>query len=156
MNKKIRDTIFSHSSDEWETPQWLFDQLDQEYNFTLDVAATPDNAKCSKFYTKKDEGLFCNWSGENVFSNPPYSQIYSWMKKASEERWRAESIVMLLPSRTDTKWFHEFAFMASKIVFIKGRLKFGGSKNSAPFPSMLIIFSRKLLFQTKIETMDNK
>jgi phage N-6-adenine-methyltransferase len=156
MNKNSLKTVFSHKTDEWETSQDFFDRLNLEYNFTLDPAATSSNAKCSKFYTKEDDGLVQSWTGESLFVNPPYSQIYSWMKRAAEERWRAESIVLLLPVRTDTKWFHEFAFMASKIVFIKGRLKFGGSQNSAPFPSMLLIFSKKLLFQTKIGTMENK
>ena len=122
---------------EWSTPQGLFDELDKEFHFTLDPCATKGNAKCAKFYTKDDDGLSKDWSGEIVFMNPPYGrEIGKWVKKISEQ-----GGVALLPARTDTKWFHNYIYKKADVRFIKGRLKFGGSKNSAPFPSMLVVFN---------------
>ena len=122
---------------EWSTPQGLFDELDKEFHFTLDPCATKRNAKCAKFYTKKDDGLSKDWSDETVFMNPPYGrEIGKWVKKISEQ-----GGVALLPARTDTKWFHNYIYKKADVRFIKGRLKFGGSKNSAPFPSMLVVFN---------------
>lgn len=140
MNTKA---MFSSQSDEWETPQWLFDELNEEFNFTLDPCANAQNAKCPKFYTKEDDGLSKSWAGETVFMNPPYGrEISRWVKKAYEE-WRnnGTTVVCLLPARTDTRWFHEYVLPYAEIRFLKGRLKFGNAKNSAPFPSMIAIFS---------------
>ena len=126
---------------EWETPQDLFDKLNAEFHFTLDPCATPENAKCAKFYTKEQDGLKQNWEGQTVYCNPPYGrEISRWVKKASEEN---ALTVMLIPARTDTKWFHDYIYKKQEVRFIKGRLKFGGEKNSAPFPSMIVIFSRE-------------
>lgn len=130
---------FSNKTPEWSTPQDLFDKLNSEFNFTLDPCATKKNAKCVKFYTKQQDGLSKDWSGERVFMNPPYGrQIGLWVKKISEM-----GGVALLPARTDTKWFHDYIYNKAEIRFIKGRLKFGNSKNSAPFPSMIVIFKNK-------------
>lgn len=127
---------FSSKTPEWATPQDFFNELNKEFGFTLDPCATKDNAKCKKFYTKEDNGLSKSWRGESVFMNPPYGrEIGSWVKKLSQE-----GGVGLLPARTDTKWFHDHIYGKAEIRFIKGRLKFGGSKNSAPFPSMLVVF----------------
>lgn len=98
--------LFSHQSDEWETPQELFDELDQEFHFDLDVCATSENAKCKRYFTKEYDGLWAFWSG-NVWCNPPYSDIKSWVEKAYN---RSGLSVLLVPARTDTKWFHEYCY----------------------------------------------
>ena len=137
MNKGL----FTSNTGEWETPQEFYDKLNEEFGFTLDPCATKKNTKCKKFYTKKDDGLSKDWSGETVFMNPPYGrEIGKWVKKASKGE--AEIVVALLPARTDTRWFHDYIYYNQKaeIRFIKGRLKFSGHKNSAPFPSCVVIF----------------
>ena len=134
------DLMFSNKTDLWSTPQDLFDELNKEFNFTLDPCATDENHKCSKYYTIKQNGLLQDWTKDAVFCNPPYGrEIGKWVKKAYESK-RSNPIVMLLPARTDTKWFHEYIYNYAEIRFIKGRLKFGDCKNSAPFPSMIVIF----------------
>ena len=134
MNKEV---MFSSATDLWETPQDFFDILNDEFHFDIDVCALPENAKCGKFYSPEDDGLSKNWGG-TCWCNPPYGRkIAEWVKKASEAK---ATVVMLLPARTDTKWFHEYIYGKAKIRFIKGRLKFGNSKNAAPFPSMVVIF----------------
>jgi site-specific DNA-methyltransferase (adenine-specific) len=116
--------------------------LDKEFHFNLDPCATPDNAKCKRFFTTKDDGLQENWEGCTVFCNPPYGKVIGqWVKKCYEESQKPNTtVVMLIPARTDTKWFHEYIYHKAEIRFVKGRLKFGGSNNSAPFPSMVVIF----------------
>ena len=139
-------TMLSSECMEWETPQELFDELNKEFKFTLDPCATIKSAKCKKFYTKEDNGLIQDWSNERVFVNPPYgTEIKKWVKKCYEERNKAKIIVMLVPARTDTIYFHEFIYHKAEIKFIKGRIKFVGNQKgsgSAPFPSMLVIFKR--------------
>lgn len=135
--------MFSSKTDEWSTPQDFFDELNKEFNFTLDPCATPENAKCEKYYTKEDDGLKQDWSGETVFCNPPYGRaIKDWVKKCYEESKKPNTtVVMLIPARTDTSYFHDYIYhKAKEIRFIRGRLKFGNAKNSAPFPSMVVIF----------------
>ena len=135
--------MFSSITNEWETPQEFFDKLNEEFNFTLDPCATPKNAKCKKFYTIKEDGLKQNWQGETVFCNPPYGRaIKDWIKKCYEESKKPNTtVVMLIPARTDTSYFHDYIYhKAKEIRFIRGRLKFGNAKNSAPFPSMVVIF----------------
>lgn len=141
MNTEV---MFSSKTDMWETPQELFDKLDEEFHFTLDVCAVPENAKCNRFYSPEDDGLFQPWDGI-VWCNPPYDRkISDWVEKAYWENLTyGQTIVMLLPARTDTRWFHEFVLGKAEIRFIRGRLKFGGSQNSAPFPSMIVIFNSK-------------
>lgn len=125
--------MFSSKSDEWETPQNLFDELNKEFHFTLDPCSTHDNHKCEKYYTMEDDGLSKSWLGETIFVNPPYSKIKDWVRKCYEESKHA-TIVMLIPSRTDTKYQHDCIFKYAKaICFIKGRLKFGNQNNSALF-----------------------
>ena len=136
------DLMFSSKNNEWETPQNLFDTLDKEFCFTLDPCATPQTAKCKKFYTKEDNGLSKDWAYQTVFCNPPYGrEIKHWVKKCWGESLNA-LVVMLIPARTDTQYFHKYIYNQNDITirFIKGRLKFGNSKNSAPFPSMIVIF----------------
>ena len=140
---KGQETLFSHKSDEWETPQDLFDALDYAFVFTLDPCATPENAKCKKFYTKEDNGLTKSWENETAFVNPPYSQIEKWVLKSLHEKTYSARVVMLLPARTDTKWFKYILETSSEIYFIEGRLKFKGAKSSAPFPSMIVYLGIK-------------
>jgi site-specific DNA-methyltransferase (adenine-specific) len=138
MNTKL---MFSSKTSEYETPQKFFDELDREFHFELDVCATKENAKCERFYTKEDNAWKQEWASIN-WMNPPYGrEIYTWVRKASMHAKKdKQTTVALLPARTDTRWFHDFIYNQCEIRFIKGRLKFGDSKNSAPFPSMVVVF----------------
>lgn len=134
------ETLFSSASCEWETPQDLFDALNDEFHFTLDACATPQNAKCKRYYTKHEDGLKQPWEGV-VWCNPPYGRtIGEWVRKASEAAKAGAVVVMLIHARTDTRWFHDYIYGKAEIRFLRGRLKFGGSKNNAPFPSMVVVF----------------
>lgn len=126
----------------WETPKKLFDELNMVFHFTLDPCVLPENAKCEKFFTPEDDGLSQNWGGHRVFCNPPYGrEIADWVKKAYEESQKPDTrVVMLLPVRTDTAWFHDYVLGNADIHFLRGRLHFGGAKDPAPFPSMLVYF----------------
>lgn len=137
----INKGLFASTTDDWVTPQNLYNELDQEFNFTLDPCSDDKNAKCKKHYTKEDNGLLQDWSNDIVFMNPPYGrEIGKWVEKAYNSN---TTVVCLLPARTDTKWFHDYIYNKSEIRFIRGRLKFGESKNSAPFPSMIVIYQKK-------------
>lgn len=139
MNK----VLFSSAKDDWETPQNFFNELDEEFHFDLDPCADNSNHKCDCYFTKEDNGLSKDWSGHTAFVNPPYGakSLAQWIKKCAEESSKPNTkVVMLIPARTDTKAFHEYIYRKAEIRFVKGRLKFGGSKNSAPFPSMIIVF----------------
>lgn len=136
----ISEALYSSQTDMWETPQDLFDDLDREFHFDLDVCAIPENAKCKKFYTPEQDGLSQPWDG-TCWCNPPYGRdIGKWVKRALFASVGGATVVMLLPARTDTKWFHDYIYKRAEIRFVKGRLKFGNSKNSAPFPSMIVVF----------------
>lgn len=126
-------------TDVWATPQWFFDALNKEFGFTLDPCSDDANAKCGKFYTTVENGLLRDWGTETVFMNPPYSEIAKWMRKAYGAAQEGATVVCLVPARTDTAWWHEYA-MKSEIRLLRGRLKFGDSDNSAPFPSAVIVF----------------
>jgi site-specific DNA-methyltransferase (adenine-specific) len=129
---------FMRKSNEWETPADVFRDLDREFHFTLDPASTDENAKCLHHYTAKEDGLAQSWDGEIVFCNPPYGrEIGKWVRKAAESK---AVTVMLMPARTDTSYFHEYIYGKTEIRFIRGRMKFGSSTNSAPFPSMVVVF----------------
>jgi len=162
------DVMFSSKTDLWPTPQSFFDELNAEFNFTLDPCATQDNAKCAKYYTKDDDGLAHDWSRDIVFMNLPYGDpeipcrsncakkrchergyhineyipgIADFIRKAHEESQKGATVVCLVPARTDTRWFHDYVYgKADEIRFIKGRLKFGEATNSAPFPSMVVVY----------------
>jgi len=135
----ITSGLFTSQTDEWETPQWLFDKLNKEFNFSVDVCADQENAKCNKYFDKTTDGLTQEWTGI-CWMNPPYGrQIGKWIKKAYESSLRGATVVCLLPARTDTSWWHDYC-MKGEIRFLRGRLKFGDSKNSAPFPSAIVIF----------------
>lgn len=137
----VAPALLSSNTDEWATPQALFDALDSTFHFTLDPCATPENAKCAKFYTKEQDGLKQDWGGEVIWCNPPYGrEIGKWVKKCAEHRGVA---VMLTPARTDTRWWHSYIDKNpdAHVYFIKGRLKFGDGKNPAPFPSAIIVYT---------------
>lgn len=139
---KINDGLYSSSTDNWGTPQLLFDELNKEFHFTLDPCANEINHKCEKYFTVEDNGLIKSWEGERVFCNPPYGrEMYKWVKKAYEENEKGTFVVMLLPARTDTRWFHDFLYKNFEIRFIKGRLKFNDGKEDAPFPSMIVVMN---------------
>ncbi|MCC6235778.1 MAG: hypothetical protein IT580_24290 [Verrucomicrobiales bacterium] len=134
------DVHFSSRTDEWSTPPWLFDALDHEFGFTLDVCATAANARCARFFTRAEDGLRQSWAGEVCWMNPPYGAgIAAWMRKAhaatSEED---ATVVALVPSRTDTRWWHEVV-MHHEIRLFRGRLRFGEASTSAPFPSAVVV-----------------
>ena len=141
MKSHMTSGLFSSRTDEWETPKDLFQKLDDEFHFDLDVCATPENAKCKRFFTKEQDGLKQEWKG-TCWMNPPYGrQISLWVKKALDSARGGATVVCLLPSRTDTQWWHSYVIAhAAEVRFIKGRLRFGGSKNSAPFPSAVVVF----------------
>lgn len=135
--------VFSSVNPVYATPDWLFESLQKEFGFTLDVCANPDNAKCLKFITSEQDGLLQNWEGV-VWCNPPYGRsIGLWVRKAYLESHNGITSVLLLPARTDTRWFHTWVLGKAEIRFIKGRLKFGSEKHGAPFPSMIIVFKSK-------------
>ena len=130
---------FSSATDLWATPQPTFDALHAEFGFELDVCALPENAKCARYYTPEQDGLAQPWRGK-CWMNPPYGRVIGkWVRKAYEAAQEGATVVCLLPARTDTAWFHDYC-KKGEIRFLRGRLKFGGSKNSAPFPSMVVIF----------------
>jgi len=134
MNKEL---MFSSKTDLWSTPQDLFNKYNEKYHFETDVCALPENAKCEKFFTPEIDGLKQEWTGV-CWCNLPYGrQIGEWVEKACKSY---AIVVMLLPARTDTKWFHDYCLQYGKIEFLRGRLKFGGCKNPAPFPSMIVVF----------------
>ncbi len=131
---------YSSKTDLWATPQDFFDKLNAQYQFTIDVCALPENAKCDHFYTPEIDGLKQTWVGR-CWMNPPYGrEIGNWMKKAYQSSLEGATVVCLVPARTDTHWWHEYA-MKAEIKFIRGRLKFGNSNNSAPFPSAIVVFN---------------
>ena len=145
MDKTTQGIMFSSKSNDWATPQDFYNQLDAEFGFTLDPCASQSSAKCSSFYTADDDGLSKNWEGQTVFMNPPYGRkIGNWIQKAYEEGEKGNTrVVALIPARTDTKYWHNYCMKATEIRFVKGRLKFGhgNAKNSAPFPSAVVVFS---------------
>ena len=140
MNTRV---MFSSNTDLWATPQSFFEELNKEFQFTLDPCATAENAKCRTFYTKDDDGLKKDWGGQIVFCNPPYGmEIKKWVRKCYEESKKPNTVVvMLIPARTDTAYFHDYIYKKSEVRFIRGRLKFGDAKNSAPSPSMVVVFN---------------
>lgn len=156
---------FSSATDLWSTPQTTFDELNAEFGFETDVCALPENAKCDRFYTPKQDGLAQHWQG-SCFMNPSYGDpefpcranckkkrcqkrghhstlytpgIIDWMRKAYESSQMGATVVCLVPARTDTRWWHEYA-MRGEIRFIRGRLQFGSVRKDAPFPCAVVVF----------------
>lgn len=159
----VAKALFSSTTDEWSTPSDFFEKLDAEFGFDVDVCATEANAKCNVYFGPDShdpeyrDGFKQNWhvwsrtgepTGAVCWMNPPYSQIRSWMEKASAQAARGATVVCLVPARVDTRWWGATVWdfenhrphPGVEVRFVKGRLKFGGAKNSAPFPSVVVVF----------------
>lgn len=134
------DVHYSSATDNWATPQDLFDLLDEEFNFTLDVCASQANAKCERYFDIETDGLTEEWTGA-CWMNPPYGDVIGdWMEKAyNEAQARADVVVCLVPARVDTGWWWDYA-RYGEVRFLRGRLKFGGGDTGAPFPSAVVVF----------------
>lgn len=147
--------MVSSKSNEWETPQDFFDELNKEFNFTLDPCTNNHNHKCQKFFTIEDDGLKQDWSKDIVFMNPPYGgHTGDWIKKAWEESQKGATVVCLIVSSTDRSYWHDYIFpYAKQIRFIRGRLRFGNAQSTAPFASAVVIFSPNE-YKEKIVYMD--
>ena len=141
----INKGLYTSNSEEWATPQDFFDRLDEEFHFTLDPCSTDENAMCRKHFTREQNGLAQDWTGETVFCNPPYGrEIWKWCRKCYEHAMSGGgTAVMLVHARTDTAWFHGWVYGKAEIRFIRGRLHFGGSKWNAPFPSLVAIYRKR-------------
>lgn len=142
----MNTALFSTGKNNWETPQELFDELNAEYHFTVDVCASAENAKCSRYFSPWDDGLDQDWGGETAWCNPPYSakRQDAFVRKCfAESEKPGTTVVALLPARTDTKRFHEYIYQHAEIRFIRGRITFVGAENPAPFPSMVVIWGEK-------------
>lgn len=144
----ISRTLYSSNTDLLETPQWFYENLDNEFHFTLDACAIKENAKCEAFISPQQDALSQPWNGR-VWCNPPYGRkIGMWIQKAQKEihtNQNCKIVVMLIHARTDTKWFHNFLYKKPNVElrFVEGRLKFCGAANCAPFPSMIAILRRE-------------
>lgn len=137
-------TAASSETDDWATPTDFYRTLDFEFGFRLDPCASADNAKCADYFTVADDGLAQDWSPGPVFMNPPYGDtIIEWVAKAWAEAGRGVLVVGLVPARTDTEWWHRYV-IREDVRFVKGRLRFGGSPNPAPFPSAVVIWRPRL------------
>ena len=134
----------SSKTDNWATPQDFFDKLNEEFHFTLDPCANYENHKCDLFYTKEQDGLTKDWGGHVVFCNPPYGkEIADWVRYSYEQSQKPNTtVVMLIPARTDTRYFHDYIYGKAEIRFVKGRLKFGDATTGAPFPSMVVVYRK--------------
>lgn len=142
----ISNALFTSKDQTWETPQELFDKLNRCFNFQLDVCALPETSKCDTYYTPEIDGLAQNWGDMNniCWMNPPYGrEQIKWIQKANEENSNNfVTSVCLIPARPDTKIWQDVIFPNAKLIcFLRGRLKFGNSKDSAPFPSAVVVFS---------------
>ncbi|MCS6093931.1 adenine methyltransferase [Lactobacillus sp. LMY-20] len=144
----INKALFTSNKEDWETPQDFYDRLNNKYRFKWDLAASDDNAKCSCYFTRDDNSLEQDWEGlsGNLFLNPPYGrELKLWVQKAATTKLKdKQNIVMLIPSRTDTSYWHDYIFNHAEIKFLRGRLKFevdGVSGDSAPFPSAVVIYT---------------
>ena len=140
---RLTSGVFSSTTDQWATPQAFFDKLNQEFHFTLDPCANDENHKCDMYYTIEQDGLKQDWGGQKVFCNPPYGRaIAAWVKKCYEESRKPDTlVVMLIPARTDTSYFHKYIYNKAELRFVRGRLHFNESPQGAPFPSMVVIFN---------------
>lgn len=146
------DVHFSSARHDWETPDDLFDALNSTFGFELDVCADVFNNKISTYYSAEDDGLKQEWGPRVCWMNPPYGrQIGEWMKKAVKETMeRNAQVVALVPSRTDTAWWHDYVMpFAGEVWFIRGRLRFKGADHAAPFPSAIIVYDQTLLVDSE-------
>ena len=148
---KLNEGLFSSKDQTWETPQCLFDNLNNVFKFTLDVCATPETSKCDVYFTPEIDGLSQDWNGNVCWMNPPYGrEQIKWISKAQKESLSNTTVVCLIPARTDTRVWHDVIFPNARAVcFVRGRLKFGGSKSSAPFPSAIIVFGNEITAEQK-------
>lgn len=148
---KLAAVMFSKASDEWSTPQEFFDRLNDEFQFDVDAAASRENAKCKVWYGDRVDALALEqWATvpSSIWLNPPYSRVREFIAKAHEQAIKGHTVVCLVPARTDTRWWHSDVWdqfnhapcFGVEVRFVRGRLKFGGSTNSAPFPSVVVIF----------------
>ena len=149
--------MFESKNECWQTPQVLFDRLNEEFNFDIDVAASESNAKCNRFFTEKENALLKEWNG-TCWCNPPYGKkIPFFIRKAYEESNKGNTIVCLIPARTDTRYWHDYVMFADEVRLVKSRIKFDGgtTKNSAPFPSAIVVFRKNCrvspLFSTFVQ-----
>ena len=150
--RRQQPVYFRHKSDEWETPAGLFAELHSEFCFTCDVAALPDNAKCDYFFTPGEDGLQQEWKGV-CWCNPPYGPaLRQWIRKAQESAQGGATVVCLVPARTDTQWWHDHVQSQAEVRFLRGRVKFGGNENSAPFPSAIVVFRPPVTSSVKAVT----
>jgi phage N-6-adenine-methyltransferase len=137
---KFTQGLKSSNTDEWETPQDLFNSLNEEFKFTLDVCADSKNHKCERYFNTNEDGLKQDWTKDICWMNPPYGRsISQWVKKAAETARMGGVVVALLPARTDTRWW-DYVMSATELRFIRGRVKFGNSTVGAPFPSVIAIW----------------
>lgn len=137
---RITSGLFTSTTDKWATPPALFKKLDDEFHFTLDVCADATNAKVAKYFTEEQDGLAQDWTKDISWMNPPYGDaIPLWVRKAVETARGGGVVVGLLPNRSDTRWWGD-VMKATELRFIKGRVKFGGSKSGAPFPSVIAVW----------------
>lgn len=155
----ITSGLMSSETDQWATPQDLFDKLNAKFGFTLDVCASDWNHKCDRYFTVEDDGLLQDWGSEICWMNPPYGRdISNWMRKAAEESMFGATVVCLVPARTDTAWWHDYA-MLGEIEFLRGRIKFvspTGEGDAAPFPSAIVVFrpSGRIEAGQELSTLD--
>ena len=138
---------FDSAKQEWETPDSLYDPLAKEFRFTLDAAADGKNARCKKFFTKEQDGLKQDWGKNTVWLNPPYGakthKISDWIKKSYAASLEGATVVVLIPARTNTEWFHQYCLAHAEVRFVRGRPKFGGATHGLPQPLCLVIFRGK-------------
>jgi site-specific DNA-methyltransferase (adenine-specific) len=146
INTELANSKGCEQKDKWETPDKIFNELNDKYKFSLDPCCEIHTAKCKKYYTEKENGLLQNWSGERVFVNPPYSRgnIELWMQKCYEESLKGIVIIALIPVSTSSKWFHEYVLDNADLKFYKGRIRFKGAPHTAPFSSMLAIWNNPI------------
>lgn len=150
---------FSSEKSDWETPRWLFDALNRDFQFDLDVCATQENAKCLQYFGLPNDALRLDWGWATAcWMNPPYGRgIGQWVRKAYDSvQDNVNLIVCLLPARTDTRWFHEYVMKAAEVRFIKGRVKFVGAESNAPFPSMVVVFRPGMNWVPRFSSWDIK
>ena len=140
MTEQARKTLTSSGKMDWGTPPEVFEPLDAEFHFTLDVCATAENAKCARYFTEEEDGLTQDWDGV-CWMNPPYGEFTDkWMRKAMEESRKGATVVCLVASRTGSRRWHKYAMKADAIVYLQGRVKFVGAKSGAPFDSAVVVF----------------
>lgn len=132
--------MFTSLRSDWRTPKAIFEMLNKEFNFDVDICATKDNALCAEYVTPEMDAFTVDWSKwKSIYCNPPYGRaIGDWVKRADDAAKNGSTVVMLIPSRTDTRWFHDYC-LKYEIRFLCNRLNFDDSKGRAPFPSMVVV-----------------